>query len=75
VLLYIYVHMGSSQSVHINICTDNNMISSSRYKCCQLCHMLEGNATADIQREVMNTTNPNSHLSSGQSPTIQCWIF
>jgi hypothetical protein len=33
VLLYI------SQSVHINICNDNNMISSSRYKCCQLFHM------------------------------------
>jgi hypothetical protein len=38
VLLYIYLHLGSSQSVHINICTDNNMISSSRYKCSQLFH-------------------------------------
>jgi len=33
VLLYI------RQSVHINMCTDNNMISPSRYKCCQLFHM------------------------------------
>ena len=39
VLLYIYLHLDSCQSVHINICTDNNIISSSRHKCCQLFHM------------------------------------